>query len=193
MEKLTRIERYGKQVKGRVELIAHLEGKRLTLRQMILAKCYDCMGYFVDGKVDCNISDCALYPLMPYRKGEKYQLKTISADRRAALKKMGRSLPRKTPSTAKVNGSYLAKQKENPGGIPNPSPGETESSSIVKNLFPGITPEGQAPDPSQVGKSRKRGRKPKEREQIPLFSTKGIPDPDKTSGKQTTGKGVREQ
>ncbi len=181
MEKLKSIDKYGKQVKGRTELISHLEGKRLTLRQMIFAKCYDCMGFFADGKVDCNIPECALYPLMPYRKGDKYQLKTISADQRAALKERGRSLPRKTPSLAKVNGSYLAKQKENPGGIPNPSPGEIDSSSKVKTHFPGITPGltpgDQAPDPSQAGKSHKRGRKPKEREQIPLFPLKGIHNP----------------
>ncbi len=181
MEKLKSIDKYGKQAKGRKELIAHLEGKRLTLRQMILAKCYDCMGFFADGRVDCNIPECALYPVMIYRKGEKYRVINLSDDQKAALKKRGRSTQRKTPSFAPEMHPLAAGEKENPGGIPNPPSGETESSSTVKNHFPGITPGitpgDQAPDPSQVRKSGKRGRKPKEREQIPLFPLKGIHNP----------------
>jgi hypothetical protein len=55
------------QSAGKTNLVRHLEGKRLTQRQAILAKCCDCMGYFVDGRVDCRIPACALYPYMPYR------------------------------------------------------------------------------------------------------------------------------
>lgn len=147
MEKLKSIDKYGKQAKGRKELVAHLEGDRLTLRQMIRAKCYDCMGFFADGRVDCNIPECALYPMMPYRKGEKYQSLNLSEDQKAALKERGRSIHRKTPKFALEHEAPLMGEKENPGGIPNPTPGETESSSTVKNHFPGIAPEGQAPDP----------------------------------------------
>ena len=52
---------------GRKELTRHLEGKRLTSRQSIFAKCYDCMGGYVDGRFTCNIPQCPLYPYMPYR------------------------------------------------------------------------------------------------------------------------------
>jgi hypothetical protein len=34
----------------------------------MLAKCHDCMGYYLDGKVDCENPRCSLYPWMPYRK-----------------------------------------------------------------------------------------------------------------------------
>lgn len=172
MEKLKSIDRYGKQAKGRKELIAHLEGERLTLRQMIHAKCYDCMGYFADGRVDCNIPECALYPVMIYRKGEKYRVINLSDDQKAALKKRGRSTQRKTPSFAPEMHPLAAGEKENPGGIPNPTPEEKRNVSLHRKHSGGITPGGQAPDPSQVGKSHKRGRKPKEREQIPLFFPK---------------------
>ena len=67
------IEEFGIMAQGRKELLKHLDGERLTIRQMVLAKCFDCMGYFADGKADCEIPDCSLYPLMPYRKGEKYR------------------------------------------------------------------------------------------------------------------------
>ena len=58
----------GISAKGKNELIKHLTGKRLTRGQAILAKCYDCMGGFNDGKQDCEITECSLYPFMPYRK-----------------------------------------------------------------------------------------------------------------------------
>jgi Zn-finger protein len=36
---------------------------------MIMAKCYDCTGFYKDGREDCNTPTCPLYPLMPYRTG----------------------------------------------------------------------------------------------------------------------------
>jgi hypothetical protein len=52
---------------GRTELLKHVAGKRLTRNQAIKAKCYDCMGGYTDGKQDCRIHVCPLYPFMPYR------------------------------------------------------------------------------------------------------------------------------
>jgi len=60
----------GKRSRGQKYLIAHLEGKRLTYKGAVQAKCYDCMGYYVDGLNDCEIPDCPLYPFSPYRKKE---------------------------------------------------------------------------------------------------------------------------
>jgi hypothetical protein len=57
----------GVLAKGRLGLEAHVAGKRLTQRQRIHAKCYDCMGGYRDGKVDCQCPNCPLYALMPYR------------------------------------------------------------------------------------------------------------------------------
>jgi hypothetical protein len=77
MNKIESIEKFGKEAQGRKELVNHLEGGRLTARQMILSKCFECMGFYADGKVDCEMSDCPCYPLMPYRKsGAKYTSKT---------------------------------------------------------------------------------------------------------------------
>lgn len=60
------IEKWGIAAQGRSEIIAHLSGIRLTRDRAIRAKCYDCMGYFADGKDDCRQADCPLYPFMPY-------------------------------------------------------------------------------------------------------------------------------
>ena len=61
--------RRGKESKGKRHMIAYLEGKRLSPSQAILANCCQCMGFYIDGKHDCEIPDCPLYPFMPYRKG----------------------------------------------------------------------------------------------------------------------------
>jgi hypothetical protein len=67
MEGSKGMEMGGITARGGKELKKHLSGQKLTQRRMILAKCYDCMGGFIDGKMDCRVSRCPLYPLMPYR------------------------------------------------------------------------------------------------------------------------------
>ena len=52
---------------GRKEFERHRSGGRLTQRQAIIARCFDCCGGYVDGKVDCKLTECPLYPFMPYR------------------------------------------------------------------------------------------------------------------------------
>lgn len=68
---------------GRTNLLKHLEGQRLSARAAIIAKCCDCMGYYVDGRMDCKMPDCSLYPFMPYRenKGEKTGTRRLSPER----------------------------------------------------------------------------------------------------------------
>lgn len=57
----------GTMAKGKNLLLKYLKGGRLTQRQAIHAKCYDCMGFFVDGRMDCKSPQCPLYPWMLYR------------------------------------------------------------------------------------------------------------------------------
>ena len=59
---------YGIQAQGKNQLKKHLDGKTLTRGQALLAKCYECMSGYVDGRVDCEIPDCPLYQYMPYKK-----------------------------------------------------------------------------------------------------------------------------
>ncbi len=56
------------RAKGKRELLKHHAGQRLSFKQAILAKCCECSGYYIDGRVDCDIPDCPLYLHMPYRK-----------------------------------------------------------------------------------------------------------------------------
>jgi hypothetical protein len=66
-QRISEIAAHGLAAKGRQELIRHLEGRPLQRGQAIKAKCYDCMGYYTDGKVDCLTLVCPLYGFMPYR------------------------------------------------------------------------------------------------------------------------------
>lgn len=59
------------KAQGGKELKKHLEGKRITQRQAIKAKCFDCMGGYRDGRENCEIPDCSLYAFMPYKSGKK--------------------------------------------------------------------------------------------------------------------------
>jgi hypothetical protein len=51
---------------GQKEYLAYMNGQRLTLKESILANCYLCMGYYIDGKKECKVSLCPFYPFMPY-------------------------------------------------------------------------------------------------------------------------------
>ena len=65
-ENIDLIKQHGKRAKGKKELIKYLEGGKLTYKQAVQAKCFECMGYCIDGRIDCGISDCPLYPFMPH-------------------------------------------------------------------------------------------------------------------------------
>lgn len=52
---------------GKTTLLKYLYGDKLTRNASIVAKCCDCMGYYIDGRADCSTAECPLYPFMPYR------------------------------------------------------------------------------------------------------------------------------
>lgn len=70
-ERIEDVEKYGIRAKGRAEYIAYLNGKPITNQKRIHAKCYECMGYYSDGKDSCNDETCPLYGIMPYRGGNQ--------------------------------------------------------------------------------------------------------------------------
>lgn len=76
------IRKYGKVARGKNELLKHLSGQRLTLKQAVNAHCYDCVGFYADGKHDCKTRHCSLYPYMPYNldRVKRTKRKSISSD-----------------------------------------------------------------------------------------------------------------
>lgn len=63
--------------RGVKELNAFEDGKKLTLKQSVLAKCAECSCNYIDGKVDCKIPECPLYPFMVYGSVWKGRAKKI--------------------------------------------------------------------------------------------------------------------
>ena len=55
---------------GKTHYLRYLAGKKLTRGQAIAAKCSECSNGYPDGKKDCLVPACPLYPWMPFR-GEK--------------------------------------------------------------------------------------------------------------------------
>jgi hypothetical protein len=70
-ERIKNIRQYGKTARGQKELLKHLSGQRLTFKQALYAKCYDCSGYYSDGKVDCSMPHCSLHPFMPFNQNRE--------------------------------------------------------------------------------------------------------------------------
>jgi hypothetical protein len=81
------IEKEGLTAQGKRELLKHLSGEILTLRQAVKAKCYDCCGFYTDGKKDCSIPSCALYPWMAFKEGGvlKKRKKALSEEHKEKL------------------------------------------------------------------------------------------------------------
>jgi len=105
--RIREVLKYGIAATGQALYIKSLEQKRLSASQAIRAKCYDCMGYFEDGKGDCGDPICPLYPWMPYGKKE------------TPLVYANRAMPEKNSST--------------PDGLYPPKSGNTHNEAEVRS------------------------------------------------------------
>ena len=65
------IEANGLNARGKKELIAHLKGEKIKRSAAMRAQCYQCMGYFTDGREECIIETCPMYEYRSFKhKGE---------------------------------------------------------------------------------------------------------------------------
>ena len=55
----------GKRRMGQTFLVKYLTGGKLTQRQSIKAKCYDCDGMGETGQ--CDLVECPLFPYSPFQ------------------------------------------------------------------------------------------------------------------------------
>lgn len=83
-------------------------GKKLSAFQSCLAKCAECMCHFADGREDCRIPRCPIYPRMPYR----IKNKAVGI---SELNESGTNRPKKVLSPAhKAAMQKGRKSKQNP-------------------------------------------------------------------------------
>lgn len=73
--------------RGKKELLKHLAGEPLTLKQAVIAECYSCTAGYFDGRKDCEAEQCPLHQFMPYRKNKVKRPR--SEKQRAAAAKLG--------------------------------------------------------------------------------------------------------
>jgi hypothetical protein len=59
------------KAQGVGHLKAHGQGKPLTQRKSMLVKCSECTSHYTDGREDCGILGCPLYPFTPYGKAPR--------------------------------------------------------------------------------------------------------------------------
>jgi hypothetical protein len=64
---ISEIEKHGTQSSGKNAMLKYLKGETIHRAAAVKAKCFDCCGYYADGRFDCENNDCPLYPYMPYR------------------------------------------------------------------------------------------------------------------------------
>lgn len=108
MDGVKDIEKYGKEAQGKRDMLRHLSHEKLTMKQGILAKCFDCCGFYADGKKDCQVPACPLYGFMPYRKN-KEQAKTARTERQVeAARKLGSLRAGARSSTCREGGRSIS-------------------------------------------------------------------------------------
>ena len=95
-EIIKQVKKLGVEAQGRRELVKFLEGKKISRKEAMIAFCYECQGYYKDGRISCENTDCPMYPYMPYSKnkeqgkrprGNLNNLKKISQDAEGAERK----------------------------------------------------------------------------------------------------------
>ncbi len=80
----TEVEQNGSAARGRQEILAYYEGKRLSASQAIKAKCYSCTGYYADGRGECFTPSCPLYGHMPFNKNRSKKTKVMTEEQKVA-------------------------------------------------------------------------------------------------------------
>ena len=93
-DRLALVQKSGINSAGKTHLVKHLKGERLTQRQAILAKCADCTCCHVDGRLDCRMPHCSLYPFRPYKDDPTSSSKeAVSSRRSGATTPLGDGTP----------------------------------------------------------------------------------------------------
>ncbi len=87
MTEIEAIEKHGITARGKKEYLAFLRGENLTMKQRMLANCYQCTGRYADGREDCEMDGCTFHVYMPYRKGGTMKVRVMSEETKAKMRK----------------------------------------------------------------------------------------------------------
>jgi len=70
---------------GRTQALRYIDGERLTMAESIQADCFECMGFYKDGRVDCTCKNCPLYPYMEYNPNRRPFVQKKSVEQGQAI------------------------------------------------------------------------------------------------------------
>ena len=84
----------------KARMIGFFRGEALTMKESILANCYQCAGFYMDGRKDCEVEGCPLHVFMPYRKGGAVKVRKVSEETKAKMRKAREWKAQKTDSVA---------------------------------------------------------------------------------------------
>lgn len=79
------IDKDGLQAIGKAHLLKHIDGEKLSRKEAMQAKCYDCMGYFIDGRADCQIKYCPMFDYRPFK--DRPESKKLALTKSSEVKK----------------------------------------------------------------------------------------------------------
>ena len=107
MEERYQIVEISPSARGKKELLKHLSGKKNSFKQAINAKCYDCMGYYIDGRVSCEMPKCPLFPFMNYNPQKEKRGTTMTEEQKSVVRErfknaVKRAALPKTPERQKI-------------------------------------------------------------------------------------------
>lgn len=87
---LTWIGQNAPKSQGKADYILYRKtGRALSPTRAVKAMCFHCACYYLDGKVDCMVTDCPLYPFMPYaHQGTEKPKRAMTEKQREAVAKL---------------------------------------------------------------------------------------------------------
>ena len=69
-DKIKEVEEHWTSSSGKTKYLKLLNNEHISRNDAIEAKCADCNSGYVDGREDCKVTLCPLYPFMPYNKNK---------------------------------------------------------------------------------------------------------------------------
>jgi len=84
--KLEDVEKYGLTAQGKHELMKYLEGGRLTRKEAMLSKCFECCNGYADGRVDCQVESCPIYGFMPFATHKNRPRRELTPEQKVELR-----------------------------------------------------------------------------------------------------------
>jgi len=90
-----------------------------TLKNALISHCWECCGFYMDGKIDCENPKCQFYPWMPYAQKESDLWWTKYNPKRVGKQLLSEQEKRPVSEKAKQALRDYAEKKKEPAACNN--------------------------------------------------------------------------